>query len=1065
MQQIEELTQKQLDILFIEIQKLIKQAIDKQLSSPEVLPQVVQKELDQQIKEKWHDFKDGVDYLSQSLSRAEQFKLMQFAETEFKKRRTEYNQNINAKLYKIKLIPNTKRIVLPRKIESTESRLKQGQLHAQVLSELKRYWKDSLEYWDDSKSLWGNLCLSLIYISGCSDEQHLIAIQMQLQEAIELETDLNCSRLYHSRYKKITNPLLLHYRVENSQYGNDVEQRKLYQWRHVFLNPYAQLILQYLKRLKETDKEYRLQVSIQACILESLSKIGSKKSLSDLKYQIKRRGFRAFNDVQMVLEFNPKLSLDVFLSNVLQQEINTVSLRPSESRLLWSYKRDQVVEPVNQTIQFEQEHLHSEVPTVHNKLQTIPYELMLFDQKKSRAKKIERLDKKKNREERTIRHWKETQSALEQHKHDANTEERLLIEAQLRLIQWLLHLKNKGLQLSTIESYLGSFGKEFIFEIWLNKLDLNQQSTDDYEDLYRQLLIYSSERDEKATQRELVKGKISQKMHQTAQYRFGRLKDFHKFCQEHYDAPEVLVLQNSNFKHLQICNARLVSPSLFGKLLEQLERLSQEPTASEWGDHLNCLKLMYLLSYRTGLRLNEVRCLKIQDVICPELLFKDGKSSIFNNITLHIRDNSYRRLKSKSANRQIPLKIALSDHEFLVVQHYIQHRYKQYMTDHQDDLLFSVNHRVLTDHCISKITVDLFNRILGTQHGFSFHTLRHSAANYLAITLLGSKEMVHTYTDCSWGKAKKMRDLLFGVKARANEEIIQHKWQVLAAWIGHSSIEQTASNYLHVLDLLAVDRIYNSPCNISKNVLERCFAQVNLKTEDIDLSRYIQQQKWFDFYHQQTQPAMIAGLQEKKFSIENSTLTPYQRLISFRDGRLSKDPQAHVWMQRCQLMCTKWMNPKKYNLKVENIEREAECEVCFEDLHRRAMKLARSEEQNIFLDLYDQEEKGAKIYQKNNMVNPLKILLDFGKLRKNFLHFVCRDKDDKQRIRNFIAGIEPILGEELNLGKQNYPVNMNAPERTVQLSFQRKGSNKNVTVLVLFNLMLQIMQKDELWIK
>ncbi len=56
------------------------------------------------------------------------------------------------------------------------------------------------------------------------------------------------------------------------------------------------------------------------------------------------------------------------------------------------------------------------------------------------------------------------------------------------------------------------------------------------------------------------------------------------------------------------------------------------------------------------------------------------------------RDNSYRRLRSKSANRQIPLKIALSDHEFLVVQHYIQHRYKQYMTDHQDDLLFSVNH-------------------------------------------------------------------------------------------------------------------------------------------------------------------------------------------------------------------------------------------------------------------------------------------------------------------------------------------------------------------------------------
>ncbi len=36
---------------------------------------------------------------------------------------------------------------------------------------------------------------------------------------------------------------------------------------------------------------------------------------------------------------------------------------------------------------------------------------MLFDQKRVELKKVERLDKKKNREERTIRHWKETQSA------------------------------------------------------------------------------------------------------------------------------------------------------------------------------------------------------------------------------------------------------------------------------------------------------------------------------------------------------------------------------------------------------------------------------------------------------------------------------------------------------------------------------------------------------------------------------------------------------------------------------------------------------------------------------
>ncbi len=99
----------------------------------------------------------------------------------------------------------------------------------------------------------------------------MVAIQKQLQEAIELGTDLNCFRLYHSDYKKITNPLLLHYRVENSQYGNDVEQ-KVVPMEACFFNSYAQFILQYLKKLKATHKEFRLQHSVEDCILESLSR-------------------------------------------------------------------------------------------------------------------------------------------------------------------------------------------------------------------------------------------------------------------------------------------------------------------------------------------------------------------------------------------------------------------------------------------------------------------------------------------------------------------------------------------------------------------------------------------------------------------------------------------------------------------------------------------------------------------------------------------------------------------------------------------------------------------------
>ena len=56
--------------------------------------------------------------------------------------------------------------------------------------------------------------------------------------------------------------------------------------------------------------------------------------------------------------------------------------------------------------------------------------------------------------------------------------------------------------------------------------------------------------------------------------------------------------------------------------------------------------------------------LKYKILFAQSYFIKKKENTVFNNITLHIQDNSYRRLKTRSANRQIPLKIALSEHEF-----------------------------------------------------------------------------------------------------------------------------------------------------------------------------------------------------------------------------------------------------------------------------------------------------------------------------------------------------------------------------------------------------------------
>ena len=105
-----------------------------------------------------------------------------------------------------------------------------------------------------------------------------------------------------------------------------------------------------------------------------------------------------------------------------------------------------------------------------------------------------------------------------------------------------------------------------------------------------------------------------------------------------------------------------------------------------------------------------------------------------------------------------------------------------------------------------------------------------------------------------------------------------------------------------------------------------------------------------------------------------------------------------------------------------NVNREDLEEEPFDELFRKVKKQAVSDETNNIFDLYHQENKQAK-QQKENILNALKVLLLFGKLRKNFLYFQCCDKEDERNVDDFIKGIEPISVNQLSLDKQNYPIN------------------------------------------
>lgn len=265
---------------------------------------------------------------------------------------------------------------------------------------------------------------------------------------------------------------------------------------------------------------------------------------------------------------------------------------------------------------------------------------------------------------------------------------------------------------------------------------------------------------------------------------------------------------------------------------------------------------MYVLAYRLGCRLNEIRGLTLGEIICPQLRWKDDPLNQTVAIRIILRNNVYRRLKSQNAKRQLDLNAVLLDDELQAVKRYLLHYFQQPNNNEANkQLVFETGGEILSEMYIIQMTRLLFDEIIGPDHGYTFHSFRHSAANHLAIAWLGSKEMVMTYTDYSWQQAKSMRKHLFGEQAIRHEAVIQHKWRLLADWMGHSSIEQIVSHYLHTLDLLAIDRIYNTPCVVHPSVLNRHFDRE--ETEAVDLNRDRQYRKYFEYYQR------VMGIDQK----------------------------------------------------------------------------------------------------------------------------------------------------------------------------------------------------------
>lgn len=476
---------------------------------------------------------------------------------------------------------------------------------------------------------------------------------------------------------------------------------------------------------------------------------------------------------------------------------------------------------------------------------------------------------------------------------------------------------------------------------------------------------------------------------------------------------------------------------------------------------------MYILAYRLGCRLNEIRGLTLGEIICPQLLWKDDPGNQTVAIRITLKNNVYRRLKSQNAQRQLDLNAVLLDDELQAVKSYLLHCFQQPNNKKANEqLVFEIGGEILSELYISKMTRLLFDEVIKPDHGYTFHSFRHSAATHLAIAWLGSKEMVMTYTDYSWQQAKSMRKHLFGEQAIRHEAVIQHKWRLLADWMGHSSIEQTASHYLHTLDLLAIDRIYNTPCVVHPAVLNRHYDRE--ETEAVDLNRDRQHRKCFEREQpvlgidQKVQPYLMPKMQFELKPLSYKVIYTY--LNTYQDAEIQAPhivDNLDIWIKRALWLAVKWQVPSFSKLGW-NLDNAASIEKKYlSDLYDKQIKTKlKPKSLQLFIALKD--------LLKEKVLSALAVLIQHGKLRRNQFCFQCRfDAQQKPKMgwemQDFIEGMQLLLPEDVQLQYENYPVDLTQKSREIHVYFIDQQSNKNITLSLAFDLLLEAVQHPSLW--
>jgi len=410
-----------------------------------------------------------------------------------------------------------------------------------------------------------------------------------------------------------------------------------------------------------------------------------------------------------------------------------------------------------------------------------------------------------------------------------------IIQQQQRFKRKLIRADFQPIKQSSLKTMFSQFAVD-----WLQATqdkDISSFSDADFEDLYGEMLLLKKE----TTQATLQK----------------RLQEFHHKQTLFFNAPTVDL---DSLIQVKICRTALISPHIFYRMLEQLENTQDISIQDK-----NIFKLIFILGFRVGLRINETLNIFVRDLFI-------GADAVI----LTIRNNRNKNQKSYSAYRKIPLHHLLKADELHAFKTYSQNRkrlLKEQRKSVTQPLFLKQSLEETHENEVNALLKQLIQSASG-EHSFTYHTLRHSAFNHLYLVLKHSP-LADAFTDYTPNDQLRIRYALLRNKNT------QQTWYALSHFAGHLTPETTCSSYLHLMHLAISYQLnqMHSPLpkeayfNILKHddsikypVQQRAIKQFLF--EQLTKDRYRQHDHQFQLGQQKSPDSLMLGAHDSEMTFE-----------------------------------------------------------------------------------------------------------------------------------------------------------------------------------------------------